>query len=157
MVRDLTKVSPIADAHNIVRKVAKSRIVVDQLTGERVPLPSAFELRVAKGEDYLSASWLEFFSDNPDIAMKETVKILRHCTKISPGEKCGFAVGNVAAIRETCSRFSRKIRVVHEKGKLNPAYAAVRQIGPNDLELMDELAKGPWRTIVSNTDHPEYP
>ena len=87
--------------------------------------------------------------------MTETVRMLRKCTNIRDGDRCGFAVGQVTAIKETCRSFNRNIRIVHEKGHPNPAYAAVRQIGPNDGDLMEELAKGPWRKLHMNAEFPE--
>ncbi|UVC17015.1 hypothetical protein [Mesorhizobium onobrychidis] len=71
---------------------------------------------------------------------------------IKPKDKCGFALGIVGEIKATCASFKKSIRIVHEKSSNNPAYAAVRQIGPNNLDLMEALAKGAWRSVVLNAD-----
>ncbi|RUU93364.1 hypothetical protein EOB59_03420 [Mesorhizobium sp. M7A.F.Ca.MR.176.00.0.0] len=147
------KSDKIADDHTVVRKIPKSRLTVDFLTGEPVPLPQAFELR--PDEEYLSASWLEFHGEARNVCIEKTVHTLRRCVSIKPKDKCGFAMGNVGAIKETCKAFKKAVRIVHERTKNNPAYAAVRQIAPNNLELMEALAKGAWRSVVLNADIPE--
>ncbi|MER9053033.1 hypothetical protein [Mesorhizobium sp. M0910] len=140
----------IPDVHTVVRKVSKSRLTVDLLTGETVPLPQAFELR--PNEEYLSASWLEFHGNDRAASVVATVHTLRKCVNIKPNDKCGFALGVVENIKATCASFKKTIRIVHEKKSNNPAYAAVRQIGPNNLDLMEALAKGAWRSVVKNAD-----
>lgn len=141
---------PVPDPHTVVRKVSKTRWVKDQKTGQPKPLPQAFELRV--NEEYLSASWLEHAGGTKDECLKKTVNTLRNVTNIPLGEPCAYALGTVADIKATCLDFGKAIRIVHEAKSNNPAYAAVRQIGPNNLELMERLASKAWATLVLNRD-----
>lgn len=143
----------IPDPDTVVRKVSKTRWVTDKKTGEPRPLPQAFELR--PNEEYLSASWLEHAGKTPDECLETTVKTLRKATTIAAGDKCAFALGIVGDIKSTCLGHGKTIRVVHEAKFNNPSYAAVRQIGPNQLELMEKLASSAWGKLVLNKDVPE--
>jgi len=133
--------------------VAKTRWVKDIKTGQPRALPVAFELRPK--EEYLSASWLEHAGSTPDEGLHNTIKTLRQATTIPAGDKCAFALGIVDEVKETCLEYRRSIRIIHEGNSKNPSYAAVRQIGPNHLELMEKLAASSWGRLVLNEHFPD--
>jgi hypothetical protein len=110
-----------------------------------LPLPQAFELRPK--ETYLSASWLEFFAGDRAASLAGCASLMSHYRQIKAHD--AFAVGNVGEIKDACSDFDQKIRIVSEPDDLNLAYSAVRQIRTDNLELLELLAQDAWNDVSS--------
>jgi hypothetical protein len=66
----------------------------------------------------------------------------------------GFAIGNVSSIKEACSAFGLKIRVIHEPAddNPNPAYTAIRRYKSDDIELLELLANDAWSEVIEVKD-----
>jgi hypothetical protein len=115
------------------------------------PLPQAYELR--SGETYLSASWSEFFRGNLADRLAGCAGMLHNYRKLKPRD--AFAVGNVGEIKDAFGEYNQKIRIVSEHDGLlglNLAYAAVRQVQTDNLELLELLAQDVWNDV-----HPAAP
>lgn len=114
-----------------------------------VPFPQAFELRPA--ETYLSTCWSEFFDGMLAERLAGCACTMSHSRKIKPRD--AFAVGNVGEIKDAFSEYDQKVRIVSEPdpspSKLNLAYAAVRQLRTDNLELLELLAQDVWNDVHS--------
>ncbi len=138
--------------HHVVRYVPWARLRKDEEDNVLGVLGAAFRLR--DGEDYLSATWAEFFhKDTRCEAVAAAVKAIR-ASKITVKTRSGFAVGNVKQIKDCCLADSRKhkIRIIHEKETDNEAHAALRGWPRDNEPLMDLLAEEVWNTTVLNKD-----
>lgn len=134
----MAKKKPVEDDNHVVRFVRKNHLRRDgnnQVLGVNF---TAFQLR--EGEPYLSACCLEYAAPQKQVALAK----LKKCFVDFPFQtkKCGFTLGNVRAVKDTCVRKS-KIRVVHEPKGWNGSYVAVRQF-PTDIEVLEELAALSW-------------
>src|SRR4051812_26600343 len=108
-----------ADDH-CVRYVPWSRLRKDEDDNVIGVLGAAFRLR--DEEDYLSATWAEFFPGDYDSRIAAAVRGVR-ASKIKVTPRSGFAIGVVSAIKETCLNDPRqhRVRVIHEAEDDNPA------------------------------------
>src|SRR6266436_2913290 len=101
--------------HHVVRYVPWARLRKtdeDEVVGV---LGKAFKLRPE--EDYLSATWLEYFrGSSRETNVASSVRTIR-ASNIDVRPKSGFAIGNVGRVRDTCLADSRrhKIRTIHER------------------------------------------
>jgi hypothetical protein len=129
----------LPDTDHVVRHVP-----FKLLDNQGVPLPQAFELRPK--EKYLSASWLEFFAGNRADRLAGCASLMSHYRQVKSHD--AFAIGNVGEIKDACSEFDQKIRIVSEPDDLNLAYAAVRQIRTDNLELLELLAQEAWSDVT---------
>jgi hypothetical protein len=62
--------------------------------------------------------------------------------------KQAFACGRVGDIKEACSEYGLKIRVIHEPDEDNPAYTAIRRYQSDNHELLDLLANEAWSAVT---------
>jgi hypothetical protein len=135
----------LPDGDHVVRHIPAAQLIRDPNTDIVTGcFPQAFELR--PDEEYLSASWLEFFSGvfleclaGVGAAMGKTRKI---------GPRHGFAVGKVRDVKEACAEFEMRIRIIHEPSDHNPCYTAVRRYKSDDLELLELLASDAWSSTI---------
>jgi hypothetical protein len=134
----------LPDTDHVVRHVP-SKLLDDN----GMPFPQAFELRPA--EAYLSTSWSEFFDGLLADRLAGCACVMSHNRKIKARD--AFAVGNVGEIKDAFAEFNQKIRIVSEPDPapsgLNIAYAAIRQIQTDSLELLELLAQDVWNDVHS--------
>lgn len=135
----------LPDEDHVVRHVSSQLLIRedDQVVG---CFPQAFELR--PGERYLSASWLEYFPGNLMERRKAVVAAVAAARSVRPSH--GFAFGNVGEVKDACSAFGMRIRVIHEpdSSNPNPAYTAIRNFKSDDIELLQLLAAEAWAEVV---------
>ena len=140
----------LPDADSVVRHINSQLLVRenDEVIG---CFPQAFELR--ENEQYLSASWLEYFSGSTEERMIAVVAAVAKARKVKV--RHGFAIGNVGVIKEACSSFGLRIRVIHEPSddNPNPAYTAIRRYRSDDLQLLELLASDAWSRVVEAKDY----
>jgi hypothetical protein len=143
-------ISSLSDDHHAVRHVSYQQIDRDDVTGAiRGIFPQAFEL-LPKDDGYLSASWLEFFAGSPINCLAGIAAFLAKTRKVTA--KQAFACGRVGDIKEACSEYGLKIRVLHEPEEDNLAYTAIRRYQSDNHELLDLLANDAWATITDAKD-----
>jgi hypothetical protein len=106
--------------------------------------PQAFELRPA--EEYLSASWLEFFAASKLHQVAAVAAFLAKTRKVT--DRQAFASGLVGEIKEACGEYDQKIRVLHEPFEDNLAYVAIRRYQSDNQELLELLATEAWADIT---------
>jgi hypothetical protein len=101
--------------------------------------PEAFKMR--DDENELSASWLEHFSGNRRQQVQETANAMRACG-LTLKPTSGLAIMNVGTIHSVSEQCDVKVRVLHEpsKNNPNPAYATIRQLPRDNIELLGLLA-----------------
>jgi hypothetical protein len=143
----------LADIHSLLRYVPWGKLLKAE-DGETVLglLGIAFELRA--GEEYLSATWVEHFDNDPDLgnAAHQAVRAVRS-SALKVTTKSGFTCGSISQIRSACADRSAKVRFLHEPAKDNPAHAALRH-WPEDALLYDRLAERDWADWFLNKDVP---
>jgi hypothetical protein len=135
--------------HHCVRYVPWARLRKDEHENVIGVLGAAFRLR--DDEEYLSATWAEFFSGSYDDRICAAVRAIRASSmKVSP--RSGFAVGVVAAIKDKCLNDQRphRVRIIHEADDDNPAHTALRGWPRDHDELLDLLAEEVWCDTVLN-------
>lgn len=144
----------ILDEDHLVRSVPFARLRKADGSDDEIigVLPQAFALR--PDEDYLSATWLEFFSGSTPAAQKVTMVRTLRASKFKPTAKSGFAIGKVQEIRMTCANAGHQVRVIHDPTEDNPGHAAVRRYPSDDIELFTALASGAWSEWFLNRDIP---
>jgi hypothetical protein len=139
--------------NQLVRYVPWARLRRDENDNVVGVLGAAFRLR--QDEDYLSATWLEFFPGSRDDSIKGAVGAIRNSDmKVTP--KSGFAIGNVGRVGDACraNHPSYKIRFVHEPEDDNKAHVACRGWPRDDDALLNLLAEDAWSETVLNKDIP---
>jgi hypothetical protein len=142
--------SSLSDDHHAVRHVSYQQIDRDDVTGAiRGIFPQAFEL-LPKDDGYLSASWLEFFAGSHICCVAAIAAVLSRTRNVTA--KQAFACGRVGDIKEACSEYSLKIRVIHEPDEDNPAYTAIRRYQSDNHELLDLLANDAWSAVTDAKD-----
>jgi hypothetical protein len=134
---------------HVVRHISSQLLIRDEADQAKRVIgcfPQAFELR--PGERYLSASWLEFFSGNKHERMVAAVDAVAKTRTVKPSH--GFALGNVAEVKDACASFGLKIRVIHEpkRNNPNPAYTAIRNYRSDEIQLLELLASEAWSEVV---------
>ncbi len=145
-------ISSLSDDHHVVRHVSYQQIDRDDVTGViRGIFPQAFEL-LPKDEGYLSASWLEFFAGARICCVAAIAAYLARTRNVTA--KQAFACGRVGDVKEACSEYGLKIRVLHEPDDeyFNPAYAAIRRYQSDNHELLDLLASDAWSEVTDAKD-----
>ncbi len=143
----------LEDIHSLLRHVPWGKLLKAE-DGETVlgVLGVAFEMRA--DEDYLSATWVEHFEDNPakGSPTHQAVRAIRS-SALRVSAKSGFTRGNVGRIRAACEEHNAKVRFLHEAETDNPAHAALRR-WPEDALLYDRLAEIDWAEWFLNKDVP---
>ncbi len=134
-------VRAIDDSHHVARHV-KSRLV-ERKDGKIVGcFPQAFRLREAnesptkRPEEYLSVSWLEFFTGARLDQVREVVRELRRKRTVKDVDV--ITLGNVQKIKIVGSMRSMKLRVLHEQE--SSSYSAIRGLKREDAEVLTLLA-----------------
>ena len=113
-------ISSLSDDHHAVRHVSYQQIDRDDVTGAiRGIFPQAFEL-LPQEDGYLSASWFELFDSSPICCLAGIAAFLAKTRNVTA--KQAFACGRVGDIKEACSEYGLKIRVLHEPEEDNLAY-----------------------------------
>lgn len=135
--------------HTVARYVPWARLRRDGDDNVVGVLPQAFSLR--DDEEYLSATWLEYFSGTRDQQLLAMVSCIRN-SKLAVKPKSGFALGNVAEISDACSKIGVKIRVIHEREDDNEAHTALRRWPADNPDLLTLIADEIWNDIVLNKD-----
>jgi hypothetical protein len=131
-----------------MRRVAYNRQERDPDTDAFVGIfPDAFALRsVDKGS--LSVTWLEYFGGNYSSNVSASIAVIGRCMKGSQ-KNAVFAIGNIGEIRKAGRARGYSVRVIYDPSACNFAHSAIRQIAPEDLEMLDELASDIFRDIRS--------
>jgi hypothetical protein len=145
------RVKKLLPEHHIVRYVPWSKLRKDEDDNVVGVLHEAFKLR--SDEEFLSATWLEYFRGSRVAKVTAAVHAIR-ASKLKPRPKSGFAIGNVAAITRACAERRHKIRIFHEPEDDNKAHASVRQFPREDIELLELLAAAAWSELVLNAEVP---
>lgn len=145
----------VPDSDHLVRYVQWARLRKDENDVVLGVLGAAFSLR--PGEPYLSATWAEHSNPrgSPAEQINAAIRIIRGDMKVSP--KSGFAIGQVAAIKEaTKSALGRAVSVVHEPEPSNQSHVALKGWPNSDSEriasLFETLATEAWADLVLNKD-----
>ena len=138
-------IKSLSNTDHVVRHVNSQLVERDGDTLLEV-LPQAFMLR--KGEEYLSASWLEFYAGSRDERITQVIAGVAKARQVKASY--AFALGNVEDVKEACASFRMKIRILHEPSKdnPNPAYTAVRRYQSDDIQLLELLASEAWSDVV---------
>jgi len=91
---------------------------------------------------------LEFFPGNKHERTVAVVGAVAKARTVKPTH--GFALGNVAEVKDACASFGLKIRVIHEpnKNNPNPAYAAIRNYRSDEIQLLQLLASEVWSEVI---------
>ena len=143
---------PLED--HVVRYVSWSRLRKDENDNVIGVLGAAFRLRPA--EEYLSATWAEFFQQTSrEECVSAAVRAIR-ASEIRVSPRSGFAVGNVRRIKDAClaDRQKHKIRIIHEPEDDNQAHTALRG-WPREGDLLLELiAEEVWNETILNSAVP---
>jgi hypothetical protein len=139
--------------HHVVRYVPWTRLRKDEEENVIGVLGAAFRLR--DGEDYLSATWAEYFPGAHPQCIEAAVKAIRK-SNIAVSVRSGFAIGNVGSIKDAClaDRQKHKIRIIHEAEDDNPAHTAVRGWPRENDPLLQLLAEEIWCEVVLNANIP---
>lgn len=140
----------------VLRYVAWAKLRRDEDDNVLGVLPQAFQLR--EGEEYLSVTWCEYFSGNPDEQLRCAVEAIRN-SDIDVRPKAQFASGTVKAIRahmESDPR-NRKLRFVHEATEDNAAHTAIRRWSDSSDDLLDLLAAEVWADLYDKNKADSLP
>ena len=86
--------------HHVVRYVPWARLRKDENDNVIGILGAAFKLRQI--EDYLSATWAEFFQGTRPECVVAAVQAIR-ASEIKVSPRSGFAIGNVGRVKEVPS------------------------------------------------------
>lgn len=124
--------------HHFVRHVPSTRVKRHDDGTVYGVFPQAFEMRPAENE--LSGSWLEFFPGSRQEQLEKSVSAISSIKQVK--RRDGIAVASVEKIHAACDRVGAKVRVLHEPAKdnPNPAYATIRGMPRDNLELLSLIA-----------------
>jgi len=138
--------------HNLVRYVPAARLRTDEDGNVVGVFGAAFRLR--DNEEYLSATWAEYFND--DNCSNNVIQAIRAIRKseMKPTKKSGFAIGQIHPIQRECQTCSAKIRVLHEPEPDNDAHAALRGWRAVTDIVLERLAEDAWGEHILNADVP---
>jgi len=139
--------------HSLLRYVPFARLRRDEHDTVVGVLGAAFRLR--EGEDYLSATWMEFFAGSRQDQITKAVQAIR-ASDLKPTFKSGFAIGLVEEICSACESHRRRysLRIIHEPQNDNEAHAAVRGWPRYEDELLELIADDVWNKVVLNRNIP---
>ncbi len=140
----------VPQEHELLRYVPWNKLRKDEDDNVLGVLGTAFKLR--PNEEYLSGTWVGFFSGTRDQQICAAVTAFRN-SNMSVSTKSGFAIGTARVIAETCARRSKKIRIIHEPEVDNRAHAALRG-WPDDDDLLDLIADDSWGDVILNSSVP---
>jgi hypothetical protein len=143
----------LPDDDHVVRYVPWARLRKDEDNNVIGVLSAAFRLR--DGEEYLSATWSEFFGGDHQKSLGCAVRAIR-ASDIDVRPQSGFAIGQVGPIKAAClaDRNRHKIRIIHERADDNPAHAALRLWPRENESLLELLAETDWGETLLNKNVP---
>ena len=141
------KGSPLPDEDCVMRYVPWARLRKDENENVVGFLGQAFELRL--GEPELSVNWLEYFDEDRDKQIRESVKIFRSSRTV--GAKSAYGIGNVAQIKRTCGASGTSIRIVYDPEDNNPSHSVIRHLPRDDSSLFEALATDAFTELVLNS------
>ena len=144
----------LPDDDHVVRYVPWARLRKTEDDVVIGVIGAAFKLRA--GEDYLSATWLEYFKQaTRQENIKSAVKAIRK-SNIDVRPKSGFAIGNVGKVKEVCLADPKrhKVRVIHEREDDNEAHTALRAWPSDNDDLLELIAEETWNEVVLNSQVP---
>ena len=143
----------LPDDHHVIRYVPWAKLRKDEDDNVIGILGVAFRLR--DDEEYLSATWMEFFPGTKSICVQAAVQKIR-ASNMSVSPKSGFAIGNVKAIKTTCAadKHRHKIRIIHAREDDNPAHTALRGWPRENEDLLNLIADDIWNETVLNKNIP---
>ena len=124
-----------SDDH-VMRFVPNARVKRDEADNIVGMFPQAFSHR--EGEDYLSVTWLEFFSPTYEAAYAAAAAAIR--AELTVKKRAAFAVGQVRRVISACEGSGLKVRVLHEKTDKNPGHCAMRGLQKAEDQLLALLA-----------------
>jgi hypothetical protein len=143
----------LPDEDHVVRYVPWARLRKDEEDNVIGVLGSAFKLR--DNEQYLSATWAEFFPGPHADCIVAAIKVIRN-SRMQVKPRSGFAVGNVRRVKDTCvaDEKKHKIRVIHEPEADNTAHTALRGWPRDNDPLLELLAEDAWSETILNKNVP---
>lgn len=124
----------------IVRYVGFNKMFKDEDENIFGPAIAAFELR--PDEDYLSATWCEYFAGAPDEQLRCAIEAIRNDRKV--GGKACFCVANTQELKAIAAEFGATIRGVYLPVASNPAHSGVYGISSDEKQLLERLASETW-------------
>ncbi len=129
----------IQPEHHFTRQISSGRLKRRDDGVVYGCFPQAFLMR--ENESELSGSWLEYFQGTRRDQMRQTVFAIR-AMGMTVRPRDGLSVSNVAQFHSTCAEFGVRVRILHEPAKdnPNPAYATVRNLVRDNMELLALLA-----------------
>ena len=156
----LKKYDPLPNEDKTVRNVSWSKLLKDEdlnLLGGF--FPQAFELRPDDTsptglEESLSVNWLGYF-EHFEEPLRDCIWAMRKARRIN--KKSAFGIAQVSAIKQICLAREFIVRVIYEPEDDNLSHAGIRRLPPNDLGLMEALAKEAFTEMVLNSAIPEEP
>ncbi|NEI22949.1 hypothetical protein GUK30_26465 [Rhizobium leguminosarum] len=144
----------IPDGHHVARVCPKNRVIRDRQGRPVGVFPQLYKLRektdTRPREEYLSASYVEFFGVEHAQCLKDCVR-----TSAFPVKAADFMVMlNAGLVRQIGASYNLRLKVVHDTAnKKNPAYAKI--VGtPHDPThaILGALAATTVSTLVSVED-----
>lgn len=143
----MTATPPLPDQDHILRFVPK-KLILKAADGQiRGVFPHAFQLR--DGEDYLSATWVEYFSGTRDQQLIAAGAATAATLKVKA--KDGFVLAGVGAIKAACEKVNVRTRILHEPDPPNNAHAAIRGLPRENDRLLELLAS---EAVTATIDAP---
>lgn len=140
----------LSDDHHVVRHVPYGLVDWDDAGGIKGIFPQAFELK-EKDEGYLSACWREFFRGLKQHQIAGIAAFMGKTRKVT--DKQAFACGRIGDIKDACSEYGQKIRVLHEPDpEENLSYSAIRRYQSDNMELLELLASEAWNDVTPSKD-----
>lgn len=115
----------VPGADHLARHCNPQRVIRDPTTREiKGVWPEAFELRVSRNEEYLSAHWMEYFSrENIDKQFKEVVRALR--VKRDVVANSAIARLKVECVVDAGTARGHRIRIRDRSSEADPGYAGI--------------------------------
>jgi hypothetical protein len=140
------------DEHSLLRYVPWGKLRKSN-DGETVIGVNAQAFQLRPDEEFLSATWIDYFNQDHGDLINQSVWAVR-ASKLNVTKKSGFTVGIVEEIRAACSKCSPRVRFLHEAEKDNAAHAALRH-WPSDALILEDLAEKNWARWFLNQSVPD--
>lgn len=141
--------SYLTDGDTLLRHVTWAKLRKDEDDNVLGTLGTAFKLR--EDEEYLSATWCEFFVGSPTEQLKCAADSFRS-TGFACSKKSRFALASVKNVTTFMHAEKRRVRIIHEPDEPNLAHAALRNWPDDDAHLLERLAEEVWATTASLED-----
>jgi len=133
----------VPDADTLMRFVKWGHLRKDE--DDNIIGVNAHSFRLKPGEDFLSASWVEFFkTDDPLLSARRSF-----AKQLTIRPKDRFALGTVSVIKSACSKHGVRVRVTREPEDGFEEHSGVRQFRDDKDELLDLLAAEAWAQLVT--------